>query len=323
MAFGINKVCQIGRETVYGTIVPATQNLNYLSESVTLNVDKAVEDTLLASKAVNGFDITGYTVSGDINLILKPENAGMIFAWALGKEATVTLKPTTTGVYTHSLTGVLTTETLPSASITVDRGAAIKGYAGCQVDKLSISAKAKETLKATVSVKGQTEATDTIISLTNPSLASFRFIGGIVEFADSSYGQIDSIDWSYSNSLEDGFYTLTSGLYPERHEHGVKNCEVSINALYDATTEGIRENNYKAGAYLKVELTFESPAVIEGTEKHVIYITMLKVQITEASVNIGGKERIMMSIKGSATENAGSEPVTVVVYNTVSTKYFS
>lgn len=324
MAFGINKKLQIGNETEYGTLVPMTENLNYLNESIKLEVEKGSEESLIAGKAISGVDVLAYKVSGSVELNLKPENAGRVLARALGKEPTnPALKADTTGVYEHTLVGVKAGEVLPSFDITVDRGIAIKAYTGLVVESISFKVGAKETVKLTLNVKGKAEVPGTLNNaLEIPELSAFRFVGGKVTVDGTNYGKVTSLTWDYNNGLDDGFYTISSGMYAEKPEHSLKTSEISFEAEYDNSSEALRENKYIAGNYASIEFEFESKALIEIGEPYKIKVTMPKVSISEASVNVGGKDRIMISVKGVATENGGVEPTTVVVTDDVATKYF-
>jgi hypothetical protein len=301
------------------------QNLNFLSESINLEVEKKAEDTLLANKAVGGFDVVGYKVNGSFELNLKPENAGFILAAALGKEPSNPVENTTDDYYTHTLVGLPAQEDAPSFSIIADRGTAVKQFIGIVFDSFSLKGQSKETLKMTVNVKGKAEQSGTVNNaLAIPSLPAFRFSGGTLAIDGTNMGKVTSITIDYSNGFDDGFYTISSGLYPEKPGHGLKECKVSIEAEYDSSAEALRENYLKTGNYASVTVVFYSPAIIAGSNNipYEISFTIPNLAITKADANVAGKDRIMIKLEGQAVELSGVEPVTVSVKDAVATKYF-
>lgn len=323
MAVGIGKRVQMGAESTFSVKAEPSLDISYLSATIKETPNKEAEESLNIAKAVAGLDITSISVAGELELVMKPEIIGRVFAYTMGKEATPTLKDGTTAVYEHVITGMDITDVQKSETITIDKGVAIRAYKGCLADTLSLSARAKETVKGKLSIKGNSAESGTInTSLPIASKKSFRFVNGSCSFDGVANGTITSVDWSYSNSLTDDDFNFGSGLYSVKHLHTEKKIELTLTAEYDATTEAIIQDNLLNNDYLAIVLNFESPELIETSEKYKIKIEMPKVCITEAPDEISGKEKIRLNIKGVATGNGGVEPVTVTVTDSKATKYY-
>jgi hypothetical protein len=312
---GAGAQMQIGKESIYGTPVAYTKTVNFLSESIKLAVERKSEDSLVASKAIVGSDIMSKKVAGDFSVILKPEEAGILLAWALGLEAA---NPTleVAGSYIHTLTLQAAAGALPSYTMVIDRRAAVKQYAGLKVDSFKLEAKAQDYLRATVGVKGQDEAAGTVNGgLTASSKRAFKFVNGTLTVDGSSFANITSVTLTIANKLTEVENTLTTGLLMPEPIQGTREISVSIEALYDAAAESFRESKYKAGALANVVMQFESPDLIVAGKTFRINIAMPNVDISQADVNVGGRDTIKMSIQGTALAIGATEPITVLTYD--------
>lgn len=320
---GIGSKLQVAKEATWGTLPASmTENISYLSETLSLNVERKEEETLLSNKATAGMDIMAKKVSGDISLLLKPENAGTVFALALGKEAAPALEDGTTGVYKHVFTALGPQDEQPSFSVTIDRKAAVHAYTGLVVDSLKIEAQAGDYVKGTLSVKGRDEVAGSInAALAVPTLKAFRFANGSVTFDGVEYGSVTGANFSFSNSTDDGDQTLSSGYNYTKPLHSMKSAEVEFDVFYDADTNTIREEKYKQEALLGIVLTLESPAEIETGEKYRFEIVIANAVVSECQPNIGGKDKIKLKIKAIATEVSGAEPVVINYYSNKATAY--
>jgi hypothetical protein len=318
---GAGAGAQVGKETVYGTPVAYTKQLNILNESVKLSVERKEEETLLASKAAGGQDIVSRRVAGDVSVILKPEEAGLLLAWALGLEAA---NPTLeiAGSYIHTLTAQTALGALPSMTMVIDRKAAVKQYAGCKVNSFKLDAKSGDYLRATVSIKGLDEATGTVNGALIPaSKKAFKFVGGTLTVDAVSFANIVGVNLSIDNKLIDVESTLTTGLLAPEPTQGTREITISIDALYDAPADTLRESKYKAGALASIVFMFESPDEIVATKKYRIGFSLPNVDINQCDVNVSGREVIHMQIQGKALQIGSTEPITVTVYDGLNSKF--
>lgn len=308
----------IGKESVWGTAVPDTLLVPFLSESIKLTAKKVEEDNLLATKAAAAYDLMALTVAGDVTGVLKPEIAGFLIKAALGSTDTVT---NPTGTYCHTMVAQTAAGAIPSYTVFVNRKAAIKKYSGCKIDTLKLSAKVGDYVKFTATFKGKDEATATIATSTNPSLKSYKFIGATITVGGTAF-DVTGFDLTINNQLADGVQLNTSGLYVSEPVHTSRKIQVSVDMPYDANSEAMREANFKAETVVSsIVLHLESPAIIATTYKYRMDITLNNVAILDAASNVGGKDVITMSWNGEATAVGATEPISIAVYDGTATAY--
>jgi hypothetical protein len=319
---GVGSKLAIGKESAWGTPVADTMLINFTSESLAPTISKVEEENLLASKAAAAYDLMGIKIAGDFAAILKPENAGFLLKAALGGTDTVTPNfGGVTGQAQHSIVAQTPSGVNPSYTIFVDRKQAIKKFSGCKVENLKISAKAGDYVRATVSIKGKDEAAGTIATSAVPSLKAYKFIGGTLSLGGTAV-DITSVDLDYTNGLDEGVQTNTSGTYSSEPVHGKRKIALNIEMPYDTNSESIRNTNYLTEAVLSTAvLHLESPSIITGASKYRMDLTLANVAVLESKVNVGGSGIITMSIKGEATAVGATEPITAVIYDGTATAY--
>ncbi|TAH55202.1 MAG: hypothetical protein EWM51_03720 [Treponema sp.] len=315
---------QIGKETTWGAAVAPTQAINFLNESLKLAVERKEEDTLVGSKTSRAMDIMKRSVAGDFGLIMKPGNVGLLFALSLGEEADPVEDPEKTGVFEHRFSPVSSglLYSLPSFTAVIDRHTAVKKYTGLKVESLKIEAKAGDYLRASLSVKGKDEESGTKNSaLSVPDTKAYRFAGGVCEFNSAAIGSVKSVSLDYVNTLDEGEQTISSGLNGTEPEPQDRKITVTVETDYDATAEGIRESDYKTDTTVDIRLRFESPTEIVTGTKHAFEILLPHVAITDCSPNVSGKEKLKLTITGTALETTSDEAVEIVLFDGQGTAY--
>ncbi len=323
---GTNTQCQLSIESVWGTN-PGTGDtlLAILSEGMKYNIDTASEETLLAGKTVSGVDIMGVGVEGDLSLYVRPSTIGYLLALSFGEEGTPSVTSGGTLAYDHIFTLIEAdaASSLPSTTVIVDRKAAVKAYTGCKVDSIEFSASAKEYLKCKLNLKGKSEETGTIDSgLSNPtSYKPFRFIEGTVNVNGASAGYITSFTTTVSNNLDDGEPVLGSGIYGTETEVQGREVALTLECFYDASSELIRENYFKTGNAISVDLIFESTAEAESGIPYTFKLELPNVVISDANPPVSGKEKVKMTINGTGIETSGEEPITATIIDLKSDAY--
>lgn len=311
---GIGTILQIGKESAWGTKVPATQNLNFMSESFTMEPELLEEDTVIGNISASAQDIVGYNAKGGFETILKPEDAVALLALALGAQATPTLVPTKTLAYSHIVTPVGAEVDLPSFTVCIDRKLQEKAYAGCQVSSLEISAKSKDYVRAKVEAVCKKEEVGTMeTNLLSPSKKAFVFSSGSVLIDTVAFADITGVTLNINNNLTEGDQTLGSGLYKAQGSHGIREFTISLEAKYNTQANTLIEAKYKVGATVAVELNFLSPALIEALVPHSIKISLPNVMLTGGLPNISGKDEIKVTLAGKALEIGNVMPCTATI----------
>jgi hypothetical protein len=325
---GVGTSLGIGKEASWGTTNTgneATKLLNFISESMKLAVERKEEESLLAATAAGAQDIMGHKVSGDFSVIAKPDELGYLFAWAFGSETVgATDDAYATGSRKHTFVPCSATDSLPSCTLHVDRKIAIKEYTGCKVSSLKLDAKSGDYLRATVSLKGKAEATGEFATgLSASQLKAFKFLNGTCSIDGAPNTNITGVSLSYDNKLDDGDITLGSGLYSTEPEHSLRDIQVTLDTFYDDTTEGIREDNYKVGATASIAFTFISPSEIASGKPYKFTVTIPNVDVTAADANIGGRDKVKVSLTGKALAIGSTSPITVEYWDIETDAYMT
>jgi hypothetical protein len=323
-ARGTDSSFQIGLESVYGTAVTPTNMVNFLSESLKLDIERVVEDSILSSRTARQMDVMKYSTSGDFSVIIKPENLKELLYLSLGAESAPALKNGTTGVYEHEFTLIDGSTSLPSFTAVVDRKVATPAYTGNKVSSLSLDAKPSDYIRATVNVKGRAEEAGSLNgAITTPQKKSFRFVNGTLTIDGAEFADVTSVNISIDNALDDGVQTLGTGYYTSEMEHSERVINVDFECLYNSASDTIREDKYKVdGASANIFLTFETPEEIETGEKFTFTVALPNVVIQEAHPNISGKDRINLNLKGQALEPVGGEAITITIFDDDDAKSF-
>lgn len=211
---------------------------------------------------------------------------------------------------------------LPSLSVTIDRQVDVHGYSGLKVNTLSLDATAKDYLRSTISLTGKTEENNKALEdLAYESRAPFIFRGGQVTIDTYTYeAEITSVAINYSNNLEDGQWTMGSGLYMIEPEVQKRMITITLESLYNPTIDAIRSSKFKGGVTASVVLYFVSSESVETDINYQLKIEMPYVQITSASPNVSGPDRITISLDGTALEGA-SEACTVTLTDNQAAAY--
>lgn len=319
---GIGSTLQIGKETVWGTKVPATRNLNFLSETYTMEPELLEEDTVIGSISACAQDVVGYNVKGGFETILKPEDAVALLGMALGVQAAPTLVPTKTLAYNHPITPVGASVDLPSFTVCIDRKLQVKAYSGVQIASLELSAKSKDYVRCKVETICKAEEVGTLVpALPVPSKKAFLFSSGSVLIDAVAFADITSMSLNINNKVTEGEQTTGSGLNKSQGGHGIREFTVALETKYNTQSNTLIESKYKLGATVAVELNFVSPALIEVGVPHSIKITLPNVMLTGGLPNIAGKDDMKVSLAGKALEIASVCPCTVGIVSDIATVF--
>lgn len=211
---------------------------------------------------------------------------------------------------------------LPSLSIAIDRQVDVHAYSGGKIGSLSLNATAKDYLRSTVVLMGKTEEDDkSLAALSYETRAPFIFRGGQLTIDGYTYeAEITSVTLDYSNNLEDGQWTMGSGLYMIEPEVQKRDITITLESLYNPVIDSIRASKFKAGATAAITLYFVSTEEVETDIPYQLKVELPYVQITSASPNVTGPDRITISLEGRALEGT-SEACTITLTDAQSGDY--
>lgn len=202
MASGIFSFIGLGKESVWGTPVASTDYLQFISESLTHEIEQLMEAELRGypdeAPSYEGLN----TVRGDITFAVRPATIGHILRSALGAPTT-----TGTGPYTHVFTPATanfsTVCALPPYTIEVHRDLASSfQYVGCVVNELTIEqGVGQKVMRATAAILGKSVATITPTTRTLEALDPFLWKNAAVTISGSAVTP-ESFRVRIANNLE-------------------------------------------------------------------------------------------------------------------------
>lgn len=306
---------QIGKETTWGTAVAPTTQVDFTSESLKQVMNYIEEDTLVGARTTPRMDIAGKKVEGDIQMIVKPDNIGLLLKAALGAEAAVV--HIASSVYSHqfSLVAGGTSGSLPKITVVVDRKVAVFGYVSCKVDRLDLEAKVKDYLRATFALRGHSEQADALEALTGSAKRAFQFVDGNITVDGAEYDDVTNVKVSVNNNLEDDLFTMSGSTTMQEIEPQGREVTADLEVLYSSTTNTTRTNKYLTGSTVTVVLNFISTEVAAGGVYYRMQITLNNCYITDASPVVGGRDRIKQNLVVKASEQSSTEPIIVLLIN--------
>jgi len=319
---------QIGLETTWGTSVTPTLAIPFLSESLHEVHNPVESEALVGAVTTPYFSIIGRKVEGDMEMQVHPDNIGLLFYGALGVEGPVTT--VTTDVHSHEFTPVSGGTNLPHLTAIVDKKADEFTYTSLKVDSMSLETSADSLLTASFSFIGQKEELGgEIKTLSISELAPFDFNdmkiywGTAGSTAATNLSVATSFSLSYLNNLENDLFVADGTEFMTEIDYQKRDITFDIEALYDASTNTMREDYFKTGDTISMQIAFTHPSTIVTGQYYSITIDMLNVVTTEAPNDISGPERMRIPFSFRALE-VGSDPaITITVQDDRSTKYSS
>lgn len=310
----------------YGTAVAPTHEL------LVTKVDAKVQRDLKEMGENTGGQIgaKGYSMARSTELSLsflaRPDQLGAWLFCALGIEATV--QASGAGhLHTFTLSKSSADELLPSMTIVVDYKTAIKGYNGCKVETLKISAASGDLLKVDVTLRGLDEAVDTLTSLSPSALSPMRFAGATFQI-DTVPLLCDNVTFEIVNNLDKTKSTIAlagaATMYYDEPQPQVRTITVTGNALYGDDIETLRDGHFlnSGDVVVGAVLNFKGD-IYSGTERYNLALTIPEMQVQDELLPGFTLQKLMSSVNLKAVQpaNPATEPLTAALINELETKY--
>lgn len=321
---GNNAVMQVGAQSNWSTAVAPTLQLEFTSESLQYLPNYMESDALTGARTTDRMDISGIKVEGGFDIIVNPDNIGLLLAALLGAESNAAAVDGS-AVYDHTFTPMSAniSSSLPKLTIVVDRIVGVLGYIGCKLDSMSLNAAAQDYLRASFSVRGYDEASDAKESLSASTKRPFQFVDGNLQVDSGNYADVLSFTMDYANNLETDRFTLNGSNKMQEIEPQKRDITFSLETLYSTATNNTRTNDFKTGSTVDLELTFTSTEDVLTGKPYTLTISAPNCYITEAHPNVSGPDRITMNMSLRATETGGESPVTITLRDGRATKYIT
>jgi len=317
---GSGSKLQIGLESTWGTKVAPTVNIGYTSETMKLIPNYKEEDTLVGAKTTGRMDTFGKKVEGDVNLIVHPDTIGWLLWEHFGAEGNATADGSAyTHAFTHVAAGAATS--LPHFTMVIDRIVSAYAFVSCKSDQMKLSCKVNDYLRATFTLRGHSEVNSTIVTLSDSTTKGLKFSHGSVTVGGASYAEVTGFDLTDSNNLENDLYVMNGSAYMMEIEPNARSTTGTMEVLYSSTTEGTRSSYFLTATPCSVVLTFTSDEEAATDAPYQLTITMPNCYFTDASPNVNGPERLRQTLNFTASQQSGTEAITVTLRDARSTKY--
>jgi hypothetical protein len=317
-------VLQIVKEATYGTLPAAmTRQLRFSSEGFKYLPTNKDEGLLTGGKLSGRVVTLGKKVEGSFSTLARPDDIGLLLLAAFGVEDQTPNKVSgSTAVYEHvfTLLGTETDDELPSLSAVIDRVESIFSYVGLKVNTLSFSAAPDDYLKIDVNVVGRDEGIGTLTTgLSYSALIPFKFSNATV-VVDGKTLEGTSVKFELNNNLDSGSKTTLTGLYYMEPSPGAREVKCDIEVLYDADTDGIREDFLLTDDEAAISINFESDQEAETGYNYALNFSIPAAQLTDASPTVSSADRIKMSLSFKAVDHATDE-IECTLTNLLATAY--
>ncbi len=322
MYAGSGAKLQVGVQSDFSTIVAQTTAISFTKENIKYLPTYKSRDALVGARGGASMDIVGIKVEGDFSCPVYPDEIGVLISAIMGAEADPSAV-SGSAVYDHAFTpmSAAAASSLPKLTVTVDRVAAVKGYIGCKIDTMSLEIKKLDYLRATFSLRGYDEVTDTIDALSLSTKKPLNFCMGAATLGGSAY-DIEEATLKFDNKLEDELFTLysASNKMREIEAQGV-DLTGTVKVLYNAASEATRSSVFLAGGTTALAFTFTSSDQIATTGLYyTLTISIPAAYITSADAPVEGSERLRQTFEIRA---AGAPLWTITLRDAQATKYIT
>jgi len=323
---GVSTRLAAAPQPAWGTkAVPMSTLFSITSESLKLQKDKKSEDALVGAKTTGRMDSMGRKVEGDIAGLVRPDEIGYFLAATLGVEASPVAQDAGSSCYLHTFTPVApgSANTLYPMTIVVDRVTKTLAFEGIKIATMKLDAQVQDYLRATFTCRGRDEVESTSVTWpARSTLRAFKFINGAVTAAGSSLIEVQGADVTINNNLEDNLHVMDGSEQMAEIEPQKREITGSLNCLRTTQTEAIRSSYFLTDTPLSVVLNFESDDVITTGYPYRLQITFHNAYLSEdPSQGVPGPERLKLNFALLATEQNGTEAITIALYDAKSTKY--
>lgn len=323
MAIRSGLAAQLGMvaEATYGTYLAPTRFLEFISESLSLSVERIESEALRAGNSVLRDDRWAANrkgVEGSIELEVASKGFGLPLRHMLG--SSVITQPDVTGnptvyVHTHTLAD------LYGSSLTMQVGRPdVAGvvqpfsYTGIKVAEWALSSDLDAALMLSLTLDGQNEATNQ--GLAAASFAAddelLYYTGGSITVAGTSF-DVTSFSLEGSNALKtDRYFVRANTLKKEPIRSSFVGLTGTLEAEFDNLTA---YNRFVNGTYAALTAKWEG-STISGTYKYALEITLPVVRFDGTTPQVSGPDVLTQSLPFKALNDGVAQPITILYRTT-------
>jgi hypothetical protein len=313
----------IGNETTYGTAVAPSDWMEFLSETMKLDIEKRPAQGINTTAMHKKFLSLGRTVAGDIQFEVNPDDCiGMILK-AFGGQSPVSAQVGTSAAYTHTFLGAndWVADGAAGCGLTVQvnrDSTSIVDYTGCLPAQLSLTAAVGDALKATVSMVGQNAAAQgSPTSSSFSTLDPFIFHQGVVA---KDAGGIDVVDFTINmnNNVNAGTFKLGQ-TYIKRPAKGMREISGTMTMHFEDVNI---YNDFVANTSREIVLTFTHGSMASGATPYSLAITLGKCYFqNNPTPNVGSPDILTQTIPFMSIYDDATDQDYKVVLTNLATAY--
>jgi hypothetical protein len=315
----------VGKESAYAT-APSSyfKQIKIASEGFQFVPSKNQEGVLTGNIGPSKFQTMGRRTENSLSFLARPDDLGIFLKACLGEE---TITTNTDGDTVHAFTpiGNALTDSLPSLAFLIDKKTDVFSYVGNKINSLSFSTAAEDYLNVDLDMYGYDELVGSVwpVSPVSPSpLKAFTFSGGTVYLNNAELADVVSINFSYSNGLENTIQTTSTGLHYLEPQANLREVSFDIEAIYSAVAEQFRRDFFLTDDVFSIKLDFESNEQTSNGKPFKMVIEVPAAQVSECSNSVSDSSGIRQSATLSVIDDSNvNDMITVSLINNYTTAY--
>lgn len=299
----------LGVESTWGTYATPTRFLEFVDESMTMDIERLISAGIRAGQRVTRSDRWAAgrrTIGGDLTLETQTTGIGLLLQHAFGGLSTVN---PSAGVYEHTFTpGNLPVGlTVQLGRPSIDGTVRPFSYLGCRVTDFEITGEADEIGRLAVSLAGRDETTaQSLAAPTFPANDLLTFVEASITLGGAALPS-RSFTLSGSNGLVVDRAVLGSQLAAEHLEGTGRTYSVEVDAHYVDLTH---YNRLASGAEAQIVAKFEGGDITPGNP-FLLQITA-NVRTDGSTPTVGGPDEIPLSLTLPVVDPGGNTGISVL-----------
>ena len=335
MAAANEATMQASLDIGYNTPVPPTSVLPFITEGLVSGAVYAADPANVGSKTSGKPLYQGSKPNGPINLLLTPEEFGLIMGWCMGTELAVADVVGSVGGKKHTfIPGLFGAGTRPP-SISVIKSMAGQGYQrfiGLQVVSWTLTLNPNDNVTLDVTTRGVFESDEADagtlyptfvfnIALIPTALEPYKMCGATLKIDGLTFQNIDTLTINYDNSLTDYGNGPDGTCNVRDNQYGERIPTANFTAQLDTASYALRRDKFQKQAQVSVELILDSGQEYETDYNYIANFLMPGARFTVCDTIVPDTGQITMTATLQAWALAGQEALTVTHDDLQATKY--